>query len=130
MEEVRGLEALLSQVGVQECCVLGSAFQPDRLFILLSCFVWVQVKRQAATRQQHLEQAGRLQSFQQSAKELQRWVSSVREHLVQDEMATDVASAVALLEQHQELQLEMKEQKSRYKLLEPPCWLHGSDQSL
>lgn len=71
-----------------------------------------------------------LQSFQQRAKELQRWISSVQEQLLQDETATDLASAVALLEQHQELQLEMKEQKSRYNLLEPPCWLHGSDQEL
>lgn len=88
------------------------------------------MKHQAATRQQHLEQASRLQSFQQRVKELQRWISSAQEHLLQDEPATDVASAVALLEQHQELQLEVKEQKSRYKLLEPPCGLHGSDQEL
>lgn len=73
----------------------------------------VQLKRQAADRQLLLEEASRLQSFQQRAKELQRWVGSVQERLLQEETATDVASAVALLEQHQELQLEMEEQKSR-----------------
>ncbi|XP_076605262.1 spectrin beta chain, non-erythrocytic 5 [Chaetodon auriga] len=88
-EEVRGLEALLNQL-----------------------------KRQAADRQRLLEEARRLQSFQQQAKELQRWAGSVRERLLQEETATDVASAVALLEQHQELQLEMEEQRSRLKEME------------
>lgn len=72
-----------------------------------------QLKRQAADRQQLLEEARRLQSFQRQAKELQRWADSVQERLLQEEMATDVASAVTLLEQHQELQLEMEEQRSR-----------------
>ncbi|XP_022067652.2 spectrin beta chain, non-erythrocytic 5 isoform X2 [Acanthochromis polyacanthus] len=89
MEEVRGLEALLKQV-----------------------------KRRAADRQRHLEDARRLQSFQQQAKELQRWAGSVQERLLQEESAGDVASAVALLEQHQELRLEMEEQRSRLKEME------------
>ncbi|CAK6979040.1 spectrin beta chain%2C non-erythrocytic 5 [Scomber scombrus] len=86
MEEVRGLEALLKQV-----------------------------KHQAAERQRLLEEARRLQSFQQQSKELQRWVGSVQERLLQEEAAADVASAVALLEQHQELREEMEEQRSRLK---------------
>lgn len=73
-----------------------------------------QLKRQAAERQCLLQEARRLQSFQQQTKELQRWVSSVQERLLQDETATDVASAVELLEQHQDLQLEMEEQMNRY----------------
>lgn len=77
----------------------------------------VQLKRQAADRQNLLEEARRLQSFQQQAKELQRWAGSVQDRLLQEETATDVASAVALLEQHQELRLEMEEQRSRYRLL-------------
>ncbi|XP_029317025.1 LOW QUALITY PROTEIN: spectrin beta chain, non-erythrocytic 5 [Cottoperca gobio] len=89
VEEVRGLEALLNQL-----------------------------KHQAADRQRLLEEARRLQSFQQQAKELQRWAGSVQERLLQDETATDVASAVALLEQHQELQQEMEEQRSRSKEME------------
>lgn len=72
-----------------------------------------QLKLQAADRQHLLEEARRLQSFKQQAKELRRWADSVQERLEQEEMAADVASAVALLEQHQELQLEMEEQRSR-----------------
>ncbi|XP_040917192.1 spectrin beta chain, non-erythrocytic 2 [Toxotes jaculatrix] len=89
MEEVQALEALLKQV-----------------------------KYQAADRQRLLEEARRLQSFQQQAKELQRWAGSVQERLLQEEAAADVASAVALLEQHQELWVEMEEQRSRLKDME------------
>lgn len=72
-----------------------------------------QLKLQAADRQQLLEEARRLQSFQQQDKELRRWAGSVQERLVQEETAVDVASAVALLKQHQDLRLEMEEQRSR-----------------
>ncbi|XP_068608001.1 spectrin beta chain, non-erythrocytic 5 [Brachionichthys hirsutus] len=88
-EEVRGLEALLNQL-----------------------------KGQAAERQRRLEEARRLQNFQQQAKEMHRWTGSVRERLLQEEAASDVASAVALLEQHQDLQLEMEEQRRRLKDME------------
>ncbi|KAK5886954.1 hypothetical protein CesoFtcFv8_017933 [Champsocephalus esox] len=88
-EEVRGLEVLLNQL-----------------------------KRQAADRQRLLEEARRLQGFQQESKELQHWTQSVQERLLQDETATDVASALALLEQHQDLQLEMEEQRRRLKEME------------
>ena len=71
------------------------------------------MKRQAADRQRLLDEARRLQSFQQQAKELQLWAGSVQDRLLQEETPTDVASAVALLEQHQELLLEMEAQKSR-----------------
>uniref|UniRef100_A0A667YRF9 Spectrin, beta, non-erythrocytic 5 n=1 Tax=Myripristis murdjan TaxID=586833 RepID=A0A667YRF9_9TELE len=74
LEEVRALEALLEQV-----------------------------KQQAADRQRLLEEARRLQSFQQQAKELQRWMGSVQDRLLQEEPAADMASTVALLEQHEEL---------------------------
>uniref|UniRef100_UPI0037E8FE98 spectrin beta chain, non-erythrocytic 5 n=1 Tax=Semicossyphus pulcher TaxID=241346 RepID=UPI0037E8FE98 len=98
-EEVRGLEALLNQL-----------------------------KRQAADRQRLLEEARRLQSFQQQAKELQRWAGSVQDRLLQEETATDVASAVALLEQHQELRLEMEQQRRRLKEMEKlgKALQHGS----
>ncbi|XP_041668259.1 spectrin beta chain, non-erythrocytic 5 [Cheilinus undulatus] len=77
-----------------------------------------QLKHQAADRQKNLEEARRLQSFQQQAKELQRWTSSAQDRLLQEETATDVASALALLEQHQELHLEMEEQRRRLKEME------------
>ncbi|KAM9354795.1 spectrin beta chain, non-erythrocytic 5 [Pholidichthys leucotaenia] len=89
MEEVRVLEALLKQV-----------------------------KRQAADRQRLLEEAFRLQSFQRQAKELEHWAGSFHERLGQGETANDVASAIALLEQHEELRLEMEVQKSRLKEME------------
>ncbi|KAM6918067.1 spectrin beta chain, non-erythrocytic 5 [Lycodopsis pacificus] len=89
VEEVRGLEALLDQL-----------------------------KRQAADRQRLLEEARGLQSFQRQSKELQRWTGSVQERLLQEETAADVASAIALLEQHRELRLEMEEQRSRWEEVE------------
>ncbi|KAK2826814.1 hypothetical protein Q5P01_021028 [Channa striata] len=89
MKEVRGLEVLLQQV-----------------------------KRQAADRQHLLEEARRLQSFQQQGKELHRWAGSVQERLLQEEAAADVASALALLEQHRELRREMEQQRSRLKEIE------------
>ncbi|KAF1375246.1 hypothetical protein PFLUV_G00237590 [Perca fluviatilis] len=99
VEEVQGLEALLNQL-----------------------------KRQAADRQRLLEEARGLQSFQQRAKELQRWTGSVQDRLLQEETAGDVASALALLDQHQELRLEMEQHKSRLKELEKSgkCLLQGS----
>lgn len=74
-----------------------------------------QVKHQVADRQHLLQEARRLQTFQQQAKELQHWIESIQEQLLQEGKATDVASAISLLEQHQELQLEMEEQRSRYR---------------
>ncbi|KAI4798393.1 hypothetical protein KUCAC02_022079, partial [Chaenocephalus aceratus] len=59
-EEVRGLEVLLNQL-----------------------------KRQAADRQRLLEEARRLQGFQQESKQLQHWTQSVQDRLLQDETATD-----------------------------------------
>nr|XP_057947283.1 spectrin beta chain, non-erythrocytic 5-like isoform X2 [Doryrhamphus excisus] len=86
MEEVRGLETLLKQL-----------------------------KSQAANRQRLLEEALRLHRFQQEAKELRRWTIAIQDRLLQEEVVTDVASAIALLEEHQELLLEMEEQKRRLK---------------
>lgn len=71
------------------------------------------MKRQAADRQHHLDEARRLQTFQQQAKELQGWTGSVQERLLQEETASDVASAMSLLEQHEELRLEMEARKRR-----------------
>lgn len=73
------------------------------------------MKLQAATRQRLLQEARRLQSFQQQAKDMQHWLQSVEERLLQEGKATDVASALSLLEQHHELHLEIEEQRSRYR---------------
>ncbi|XP_077945298.1 spectrin beta chain, non-erythrocytic 5 isoform X2 [Gasterosteus aculeatus] len=85
-EEVRGLEALLQQL-----------------------------KLQAADRRRLLEAARSLQGFQLQAKMLHHWAASTQERLLQEEEASDVTSALALLEQHRELRLEMEEQRSRWK---------------
>ncbi|KAL6106061.1 sptbn5 [Pungitius sinensis] len=86
LEEVRGLEALLQQL-----------------------------KLQAADRRRLLEAARSLQGFQRRAKMLRRWAGSTQERLLQEEEASDVASALALLEQHRELRLQMEEQRSRWR---------------
>ncbi|KAM8913952.1 spectrin beta chain, non-erythrocytic 5 isoform 3-T3 [Spinachia spinachia] len=85
-EEVRGLEALLQQL-----------------------------KLQAADRRRLLEEARSLQGFQRRAKALRCWASSTQERLLQDEEASDVASALAVLEQHRELRVQMEEQGSRWR---------------
>uniref|UniRef100_G3N8Q4 Spectrin, beta, non-erythrocytic 5 n=1 Tax=Gasterosteus aculeatus TaxID=69293 RepID=G3N8Q4_GASAC len=85
-EEVRGLEALLQQL-----------------------------KLQAADRRRLLEAARSLQGFQLQAKMLHHWAASTQERLLQEEEASDVTSALALLEQHRELRLEMEEQRSRWE---------------
>lgn len=72
-----------------------------------------QLKGQAAERQRLLEEARKKQRFQQKAKEMKQWVGSVRERLLHQEVAADVASAAALLEQHKLLWLEVEEQRSR-----------------
>ena len=84
MEEVRGLEALL-----------------------------LQVKQQAAERQQQLEEAKRLQDFQLQTRDLVLWAGATQERLLEDESGTDVASALALLKDHQDLRLEIEEQRDR-----------------
>ncbi|XP_056867453.1 spectrin beta chain, non-erythrocytic 5 isoform X2 [Takifugu flavidus] len=89
LQEVEGLEVLLSQVN-----------------------------HQVAARQRLLQEARRLQSFQQQAKELRHWMESIEERLLQEGKATDVASAISLFEQHLELQQEMEEQRSRLKEME------------
>ncbi|XP_061843662.1 spectrin beta chain, non-erythrocytic 5 [Nerophis lumbriciformis] len=99
MEEVRGLEILLKQL-----------------------------KSRAADHQRLLDEAQRLHSFQQEAKELQRWVTAVQDRLLQEDVATDVGSAVALLEEHKEILLEMEEHQRKLKELETLSEsLHRSD---
>ncbi|KAG7510030.1 spectrin beta chain, non-erythrocytic 5 [Solea senegalensis] len=100
----------------QDCSPAESAAIMDEVHELETLLK--QVKHQAAERQRLLEEARRLQSFQQQAKELQLWASSVQERLLQEEAATDVASAVALLQQHEELRLEMEEQRGRLVQME------------
>lgn len=84
MEEVRGLEALLQDVRVQ-----------------------------AAERQRKLEEARRMQVFQTGTRDLVLWAETAREQMAGEEQGSDVASAQALLERHQELQLEIQQYRER-----------------
>ncbi|KAM8834261.1 LOW QUALITY PROTEIN: spectrin beta chain, non-erythrocytic 5 [Synchiropus picturatus] len=85
----------------------------ERLELLLE-----QVKREAAEKQRHLEEARRLHSFQQQVKEQERWLGSMRERLLQEEAGADLAATAALLEQHKEMWLEMEEQRERLEEME------------
>ncbi|XP_069573815.1 spectrin beta chain, non-erythrocytic 5 [Brachyistius frenatus] len=100
----------------QDCSPAESAAIMEEVRVLEAMLK--QVKQQARDRQCLLEEARRLQRFQQQAKELHHWAGSVQERLLQEETAGDVASAVTLLEQHQELRMEMEAQRSRMKEME------------
>ncbi|KAM7403778.1 hypothetical protein PAMA_004285 [Pampus argenteus] len=123
-QALRDIHALESKIGYlksvskmkQDCSPAESAAIMEGVRSLEALLN--QVKRQAAERQRLLEEARRLQNFQQQAKELQRWAGSVQKRLLQEEVAADMASAITLLEQHQELRLEMEEQRSRLKEME------------
>ncbi|XP_029982912.1 spectrin beta chain, non-erythrocytic 5 [Sphaeramia orbicularis] len=121
LRDIQALEAKISYLKSiakmkQDCSPAESAAIMQEVAALEDLLK--QVKLQAADRQRHLEEAHRLQSFQQQAKELQRWAGSVQDRLLQEEAAADLASAVALLEQHQELREEMEEQRNRLKEME------------
>ncbi|XP_057715583.1 spectrin beta chain, non-erythrocytic 5 isoform X1 [Corythoichthys intestinalis] len=85
IEEVRGLEMLLKQVKVR-----------------------------AIEYQRDLEEARLLQHFQQQTKEMQHWLVAYQEALLRNGAVTDVASAVARLEEHEELWIEIEEHRRRY----------------
>ncbi|XP_010891275.2 spectrin beta chain, non-erythrocytic 5 isoform X2 [Esox lucius] len=89
MEEVCGLEALLQQL-----------------------------RSQASERQRLLEEAKRLQLFQQETRDLLLWAEAVQGRLLEDNTASDVASAQALLKDHQDLRLEIHGQRERVKDME------------
>ncbi|KAM4625618.1 spectrin beta chain, non-erythrocytic 5 [Polymixia lowei] len=100
----------------QDCSPAESAAILEEVRVLEALLK--KTRLQAAERQHLLEEARRLQNFQQQTKELQRWVGSVQDRLLEEESATDVASALLLLQQNQELQEEMEEQRRRLKEIE------------
>ncbi|KAM9777958.1 spectrin beta chain, non-erythrocytic 5 [Neosynchiropus ocellatus] len=121
LRDLQTLEARISYLKSvakmkQDCSPEESAIimeEVERLEVLLK-----QVKREAAEKQRHLEEARRLHSFQRQVKEQERWLGSIRERLLQEEAAADLAATVALLEQHKEMWLEMEEQRERLKEME------------
>ncbi|KAJ0009205.1 hypothetical protein NQD34_016620 [Periophthalmus magnuspinnatus] len=87
----------------------------------VSQYLWmmsIQVKKQAANRQTHLDEARRLHSFLLQSKQLQLWVESTRDRLLLDDTGSDITSALALIGQHQELREELDQQHDRLQEME------------
>lgn len=73
-----------------------------------------QVKGQAAKRQSIIEESQRLHLFQKESRDLLLWAEAVKERLLEEENSSDVASAQVLLNEHQELKLEIEQQRARF----------------
>ena len=72
-----------------------------------------EVRAQAEERQRRLEEARRLQRFQKETRDLLLWAEAAREQITEEERGSDVATAQALLERHQELQQEIQQHRER-----------------
>ncbi|XP_038220979.1 spectrin beta chain, non-erythrocytic 5-like [Zerene cesonia] len=77
--------------------------------------MWVRCQAQAADRRSRLESAVGHQIFGNSSAQLQDWVQKVREQVSSDVTAKDVATAEALLKDHQELQDDIKAHDDEFK---------------
>lgn len=73
-----------------------------------------QVRCQAAKRQSIIVEAQRLQLFQKESRDLLLWAKAAEERLLEEENGSDVVSAQALLNEHQELKLEIEQQRARF----------------
>ncbi|KAF7704200.1 hypothetical protein HF521_021272 [Silurus meridionalis] len=78
----------------------------------------LQVKRQAAKRQSTIEEAQHLQLFQKESRDLLLWAEAAEKRLLEEENSSDVSSALALLNENQELKLEIEQQRARLKSME------------
>ncbi|XP_030641786.1 spectrin beta chain, non-erythrocytic 5 [Chanos chanos] len=88
-----------------------------------------QVRHQARQKQNKLEAARRLHHFQKESRDLLLWAEALRERLVEEENASDVASAQDLLKNNQELRLEIDQQRGRLKEIEKLCEILEKDGS-
>ncbi|XP_050989413.1 spectrin beta chain, non-erythrocytic 5 isoform X1 [Labeo rohita] len=77
-----------------------------------------QLKAQAIQRQRMLEEARRLQRFQKETRDLLLWGEATKEHLLEDDTGSDVASAQALLKEHLDLKQEIELQRAKLKDME------------
>ncbi|XP_045506256.1 spectrin beta chain, non-erythrocytic 1 [Colias croceus] len=77
--------------------------------------MWVRCQAQAAERRSRLESAVGHQIFGNSSAQLQDWVQKVREQVSSDVTAKDVATAEALLKDHQELHDDIKAHDDEFK---------------
>ncbi|KAK2878694.1 hypothetical protein Q8A67_019485 [Cirrhinus molitorella] len=77
-----------------------------------------QLKAQAIQRQRMLEEARRLQRFQKETRDLLLWGEATKEHLLEDDTGSDVASAQALLKEHLDLKQEIELQRAKLRDME------------
>ncbi|XP_073682671.1 spectrin beta chain, non-erythrocytic 5 [Garra rufa] len=77
-----------------------------------------QLKAQAIERQRMLEEARRLQRFQKETRDLLLWGEATKEHLLEDDNGSDVASAQALLKEHLDLKQEIELQRAKLRDME------------
>ncbi|XP_069363525.1 spectrin beta chain, non-erythrocytic 5 isoform X3 [Maniola hyperantus] len=76
---------------------------------------WGRCRAQAAERRARLESAVGHQVFANGARQLQDWIQKVREQVSSDVHAKDVATAEALVKQHQELHDDIKAHDDEFK---------------
>lgn len=72
-----------------------------------------QLKAQATQRQRMLEEARRLQLFQKETRDLLLWAEAKKEHLLEEDTGSDVASVQALLKEHLDLKQEIELQRAK-----------------
>ncbi|XP_046975216.1 spectrin beta chain, non-erythrocytic 5 isoform X2 [Vanessa cardui] len=76
---------------------------------------WGRCRARAAERRERLESAVGHQVFENGAKQLHDWIQKVREQVSQEVCAKDVATAEALLKQHQELHDDIRAHDDEFK---------------
>ncbi|XP_045781545.1 spectrin beta chain, non-erythrocytic 2 [Maniola jurtina] len=76
---------------------------------------WGRCRAQAAERRVRLESAVGHQVFANGARQLQDWIQKVREQVSSNVQAKDVATAEALVKQHQELHDDIKAHDDEFK---------------
>ncbi|XP_076250387.1 spectrin beta chain, non-erythrocytic 5 kst isoform X4 [Rhynchophorus ferrugineus] len=79
--------------------------------------LWTQVREKALERRARLENAVGLQIFTNSAKELLKWVASVKERLNTENVVKDVQTAKIMIEQHRYLEQEIHSKKDDFAQL-------------
>ncbi|KAI5616449.1 spectrin beta chain, non-erythrocytic 5 isoform X2 [Silurus asotus] len=100
----------------RDCSLAESAAIMEEVHALEKLLL--QVKRQAAKRQSTIEEAQHLQLFQKESRDLLLWSEAAEKCLLEEENSLDVSSALALLNENQELKLEIEQQRARLKSME------------
>ncbi|XP_043119308.1 spectrin beta chain, non-erythrocytic 5 isoform X2 [Puntigrus tetrazona] len=77
-----------------------------------------QLKAQATQRHRMLEEARRLQLFQKETRDLLLWAEAKKEHLLEEDTGSDVASSQVLLKENLALKQEIELQRAKLKDME------------